>query len=245
MRGLVGVSGLAALLAVATGLAAVPAAPALASSSWADPQPPPAGQPWPMPPAPEPQQDLAVLGGSSAQAVAAETAAAARARATRRPVAVPSLTSETSTVSVRPDGVRVLRDNVLPVRVRRGSGWVPVDTSLRRTGNGRLSPAAVPGDTVTFSGGGTAPMVALSADGARLALSWPGPLPAPVVSGSSASYRNVFPGVDLVLTAISTVSGGCQEVLVVRDAAAARDRGLAHVALRVSTSGTRRQCDRG
>ena len=143
------------------------------------------------------------------------------------------LTTATTTVSAEPDGQLSLAEYVLPVRVRRGSGWTPVSTTLRRKVNGSVSPAAVPADTVTFSGGGTGAMATLAEGATSLALRWPGRLPAPVVSGSSATYRNVLPGVDLVLTATSAESGGFSQTLVVRDAAAARNPALARLDLGV------------
>jgi hypothetical protein len=185
-----------------------------------------------------PDRNLAVLGAGQ-NAVSADLAAAsARARASGRQIVVSGLTTQTSTVTALPNGTEVGVSNVLPVRVHAGHGWVPVNTALRRVPVGGLAPAAIPGDAVTFSVGGTGPAAVISADGARLALSWPGRLPAPVVTGSSAVYRNVMPGINLVLTATSAATGGFTEVLEVQTAAAARDAGLAHLALRVATIGT-------
>jgi pyrimidine deaminase RibD-like protein len=113
---------------------------------------------------------------------------------------------------------------------------VPVSTKLAPTAGG-LSPAAVPGDTLRFSAGGTGPAAVLTASGWRFEVSWPERLPAPVVAGSSATYRNVLPGVDLVLTATSAASGGFSDVLVIHNAAAARDPGLARLALNVRVQG--------
>jgi len=167
----------------------------------------------------------------------AERAAAAQARATGKPVVVGSLTSGTQLVTAEPDGTLAAASNVLPVRVRARASWVPVDTRLRLSGD-RLAPMAVPGDSVSFSAGGSAAAAEISDGGAGLNLWWPGTLPVPDVSGASATYRNVLPGVNLVLTAVSGKLGGFSEVLIVTSRQAAGDPGLARLAWRVSAPGT-------
>ena len=141
-------------------------------------------------------------------------------------------------MTAEPDGVLSASENVLPVSVKRGADWVAVSTRLVPGTGGRLSPDAVPGDAVSFSSGGTSPMAEIAASGTSLALWWPGQLPTPTVFGPSAVYRNVLPGVNLVLTATSVQTGGFSEVLVVGSRTAARDPGLARLSLRVTTSGT-------
>jgi hypothetical protein len=167
------------------------------------------------------------------------TGAALRvAKATGKPVVITALTTPTSQTLALPSGGLKLQENVLPVRVRQSGRWAPVSTALRPASGGMLRAAALPGDSVSFSGGGTGPAAVISAGGARLALSWPGPLPAPRVAGAAATYANVLPGVDLVLTATSGEAGGFSEVLVVHDAAAARDPALASLTLPLSGQGT-------
>lgn len=198
------------------------------------------GAAWKLPDSSPAGRNLAVLGaqpsGSAVQA--AESSAAERARATGAAQVVSSLTSGTTIITAQPDGQLTASMTVLPVRVHQDRRWVPVSTRLTRTSEGRLAPAAVPGDAVSFSGGGTGPMAQIAASGTRLALWWPGRLPVPVVSGSSATYRNVLPGVDLVLTATSDAAGGFREVLVVTSRAAAADPGLTALSLRVTGTGT-------
>lgn len=225
-------------VAAALALFGLPAVPALAAASGIGPSP--VGKPWPLPASPAPRSNLAVLGQAPGPGTAgAVAAAAAVARRTGRSVRVGALTTETTQVSVAPNGTRTVTESVLPVRVRQGQNWVPVNTGLVRGAGELWSAAAVPGDAVGFSPGGSGPAVVLSAAGASLKLWWPGPLPVPVVAGSSATYRGVLPGVDLVLTATSGASGGFREVLVVRSAAAAHDPGLAWLALKASVSNGR------
>ncbi|NUT50765.1 MAG: DNRLRE domain-containing protein, partial [Saccharothrix sp.] len=76
---------------------------------------------------------------------------------------------------------------------------------------------------VSFSGGGTTPLARTTLDGAESGLDWAGPLPAPVLDGATATYRDVLPGVDLALRATGT---GFTQSVVVRDAAAARNPAL-------------------
>jgi len=225
-------------VAMSLGLLTAPASSAAANASGAGPRTA-LGKPWQPPAQPRPDRKLAVLGGAGQDsAAAAISKASARSAASGRQVQAGALTTPTTTVTAQPDGTEVSRTYVLPVRVRQHHSWVPVSTALRRAGDGNLVPAAIPGDAVTFSAGGTGPAAVIAAGGTRLALSWPGRLPAPSVAGPSATYHNVLPGVDLVLTATSAAAGGFSEVLVVRSRSAASDPRLAHLALRVSTSGT-------
>jgi RHS repeat-associated protein len=65
-------------------------------------------------------------------------------------------------------------------------------------------------------------------------VSWPSALPAPSVAGATATYPDVFPGVDLVVTA--EVTGAFTETLVIKDKAAAADPQLAGLTLGVAMS---------
>ena len=130
-----------------------------------------------------------VLGEAQARDVAARTG---------RRVEVSTLTTETGQVFANPDGSYTRHESALPVRVRRSSGWVPVDMTLRAGADGTVAPIAGPLG-LAFSGGGEVPLVRLRQDGRELAVGWPGRLPQPVLSGETSTYREVFPGVDLAI----------------------------------------------
>jgi hypothetical protein len=147
------------------------------------------------------------------------------------PVEDKAITSETRQVFVKPDGTRVLHQNARPVRVRQADGWVPVDTTLRLQPDGSVAPVAA-AVGLRFSGGGTGSLAGMSRGGKALELGWPGPLPKPALSGDTAIYSEVLPGVDL---RVSADVDGFSHVVVVKTPAAARS--LGKVSLPFKTTG--------
>jgi hypothetical protein len=168
-----------------------------------------------------------------------EAAALAAARQHGVPVAVSGLRTETQEVHANPSGTLTMTQHTLPVRVRQGNAWVPVDTSLKVHRDGSLRPAAtaVP---IAFSGGGGTPLARVSWGGTEFSLGWPAPLPAPVIAGDTATYPGVLPDVDLVVTADVL---GFSEVLVVKTPAAARHRALRKLKMTTRLVGLTRRVD--
>lgn len=163
-------------------------------------------------------------------------------------VEVTTLRTPASTTWARPDGLMAKRLHSSPVRARVDGAWKAIDRDLRRTddgwepkatntrmvfsaggpdgerGTGRASRtrtrsvSLLPGQTVAD---GTAnPLVTLYADGYTIQLTWPGPVPAPVIDGSRALYPEILPGADLVLTADDD---GFAQLLVLKSRQAADD----------------------
>jgi hypothetical protein len=162
----------------------------------------------------------------------AEERALERAAETGEPVEVVSARSETSETHALPNGNLRTTQHTLPVRVKREGAWLPVDTTLTERA-GRVRPAAAPGD-VTFSAGGDTELVTLADRGGELALTWPEALPEPVLEGSTATYREVFPGVDL---AVRAGVDGFSQALIVKTPEAADRPELAEVGFGLRTRG--------
>ncbi|WP_182875006.1 LamG-like jellyroll fold domain-containing protein [Microbispora sp. H10670] len=156
-------------------------------------------------------------GGPDRPAHTDETSSLALARTSHHRIEVEADRSATGTVYVNPDGSFTAEESVRPVRVQHGDGWVPVDPTLRRDADGAITTAATT-MPVTFSPGGSHPLAILGGAGWRLTLTWPGTLPEPALDGDTATYRQVLPGVDLVMRA---EDGGFSERLVVSSRAAA------------------------
>ncbi|GAA3817907.1 hypothetical protein GCM10022226_43080 [Sphaerisporangium flaviroseum] len=154
-----------------------------------------------------------------------EGQAVAAARASGERVEVLSLRSETRQVFANADGTFTSETSALPERVRRGTGWVDVDTTLRFAEDGTVQPVATPLD-LAFSGGGTTPLGRIGQGGRSVAMSWPGTLPKPVLDGDTATYESVLPGVDLKVTASVL---GYSEVLVVKSRQAAANPALSKI----------------
>jgi hypothetical protein len=150
----------------------------------------------------------------------ARAVATARARKSGKKVPVSALTTDDSSTVANPNGSFTTTSTAEPTRMKTASGaWETLSTTLRRNPRGTLSPAAEPGH-LTFSGGGSGPLVTLTGPaGQSLALTLPVTLPRPVMSGPSATYRDIYPGVSLTVTAKAT--GGFSEVFTVQNAAAA------------------------
>lgn len=157
-----------------------------------------------------------------------------RARATRRPVAVSSLTTPTASTTANPDGSYTVTESAEPVRAWRNGAWVGLDPTLHANQDGTISPA-VTASPLALSGGGTGPLAVMTAGGRTLSLSWPRRLPAPKLSGATATYAGVLPGVDLVVTADD--QGGFSDVLVITSARAAANPALRSLRLSVASAG--------
>jgi hypothetical protein len=171
-----------------------------------------------------------------------EAAAAIEARRSGEPVEASALRTETSTTWVKPDGTSRLQITALPQRVRKPDGaWADIDLSLVKRADGRLAPKAGPAD-VAFSGGGDTALASYVSKDTRstLHLGWQGTLPAPTVSGDSATYPEVFPGVDLKVTAELF---GFSEVLVVKTAEAARNPTLSKIQFTTRADGVTLRSD--
>ncbi|MFT7873097.1 MULTISPECIES: LamG domain-containing protein [Amycolatopsis] len=158
---------------------------------------------------------------------------AARAQGTR--VEVLAERTETVTVYANPDGTHTSEMTAVPTRVKKGAEWVAIDTTLQARPDGTVAPRAG-ADDVTLSGGGAGALIRLRSGPAELALRWPGGLPRPVLHGNEATYHDVLPGVDLMLRAEVR---GYSQLLLVKDAAAARNLALVRISFPVEARGVR------
>ncbi len=184
----------------------------------------------------------AVAAPSTAVAAASEPSpeqsleeASAAAASSGRPVVVDEMTSETTQVIAKPDGTFTMDSYRAPVRVETEAGWRAVDDSLRANSDGSYSPVATPAD-VRFSGGGTGPLVTFATDEGEVSLTWPVPLPTPRISGDTATYADVLPGVDLDLIASPE---GYKQLITVKNRAAAENPDLQSLSMTARTDGLR------
>lgn len=164
-----------------------------------------------------------VLGVSGAGPVT-ESVAASQAAQNKADVVVDSLTTPTEQTVAHPDGSFTRTVNVEPVRMQTATGWQDISTDLvQATVNGQpvLKPKMTPVD-VTLARGGSTQMASIDDKrGHVVKQSWPfDPLPEPVVSGNTATYASVLPGVDLIQVSHKT---GVSQVLKIATAQAAKD----------------------
>lgn len=164
---------------------------------------------------------VAAGGAASGATAAARTpltapdvaSALALAESAQQPVIVISKLSKQLEVRANPDGTLTADVTSGPAREPDGSsptGWTRIDTTLADTGP-VVEPAVVDAP-MQFSDGGQGAVAELSAGSATVTEPWSGSLPSPSLDGNTATYRDVYPGVDLVLTA---QTGGFEQSWVI------------------------------
>ncbi|MEU9126303.1 LamG-like jellyroll fold domain-containing protein [Streptomyces sp. NPDC048506] len=185
-------------------------------------------------PHPPPERATTTVAAHKSDAQApTEDAALEQARRTGREVEVASLRGESADVVATPEGKLQARQYLRPIRTRVSGQWKDIDTDLAKQSNGTVEPktAAV---GLAFSGGGDTPLVTMRKAGRKLSLSWPGALPAPVLDGAEATYRDVLPGVDLRMGA---QADGFTQLLIVKSAQAASSSELVQLRLKLAADG--------
>jgi hypothetical protein len=153
--------------------------------------------------------------------------ASIRARATGKAVVVASAETTTSELTANVNGSFTLNQYVEPVRKLVDGSWKALNSTLRLNRTAHTISPAVSTSSLSLSDGGRSPLAVMRSGASTLTVSLPadlGTLPAPELSGSTATYANIVPGVDLEMTA--DTQGGYTEVLVVRNAAAAANPAL-------------------
>jgi hypothetical protein len=158
-----------------------------------------------------------------------------RAAATRHRVPVPGATTPTQTLTANPNGTLTVTRSLVPVRKQVHGAWLPLSPRLRRAAGGGISTVATT-SSLQLSSGGSGPLATMrTAAGQSMSVWLPVRLPAPRLSGNTAIYRNILPGVDLRVTADD--QGGFSDVLIVHNAAAAANRTLRHLVMTTRTKG--------
>ncbi|WP_017574426.1 LamG-like jellyroll fold domain-containing protein [Nocardiopsis kunsanensis] len=162
-----------------------------------------------------------------------ESEARALAEQTGEPVEISGLTDEKTRHFANPDGTLTMQTHAQPVRVRSDEGWSDIDTTLVPAEDGTVRPRAA-GMDIAFSGGGDAAMASIGVGTNSVELEWIADLPEPELDGDQATYPDVLPDVDLVLTAGAE---GFTQVLVVHTRQAAEQPELAELELGLAAHG--------
>jgi hypothetical protein len=165
--------------------------------------------------------------------MSAEGFALAKAKEAGAPYELTSARTESSDTWALPNGKWSVKRHGTTVRILRAGSWVPTDPTLQFAADGRVTSKAS-AVSVSFSGGGTGPLLTGVRDGRTLSLTWPKALPKPTLAANVATYANVLPDVDLQVKAEVE---GFSQLLVVKTAAAAKNPDLATLKFKLDTIG--------
>jgi hypothetical protein len=154
--------------------------------------------------------------------------ALAQAQDSGTDVEVTGATTATDRLVANHNGTFTLSRSISPTRKRVGGAWRGLDSSLQRADDGSVAPAVTTG-ALRLPGGHGDRTVTLGSGERTMSFDLPFTLPTPTLSGATATYAEVLPGVDLQL--IADTQGGLRQVLVVRTAAAAANPALSEIQL--------------
>ncbi|MEZ7128924.1 DNRLRE domain-containing protein [Nonomuraea sp. AD125B] len=137
-----------------------------------------------------------------------------KARETGKRVEIPSKRSENATVYANPDGETLrmeLRSQPFRMKKEDGTGFTPIDTTLRQK-SGAIAPEAAPGHLV-LSAGGDKKLLRIRSEAGTAEIGTPRQLPKPKLTDDTATYESAYgKGVDLRVTATGT--GFRQEIVI-------------------------------
>ncbi|MFC0003707.1 LamG-like jellyroll fold domain-containing protein [Micromonospora siamensis] len=156
------------------------------------------------------------------------------AKRTGKPVEATAAGTSTSALTAQPDGTVELTQSAVPTRTRVDGRWKTLDPTLVRRSDGTVT-AMVTSNPIRLSAGGTGPLAQMTSGDRALSVSVPLALPAPVLSGQTATYPEVLPGVDLTVRV--TPEGGFSHVFVVKNRTAAANPKLAALDLTTRAEG--------
>lgn len=123
--------------------------------------------------------------------------AVALAHSTGQPVVVVGALNGYNQVQANPDGTLSATMSAEPVRAAdagSATGYAPIDTTLSVEG-GAVSPALTSVPTQFSIGGSGAAVVSSYASGEQVSVGSMQPLPAPTLTGDTATYANITAGV--------------------------------------------------
>ncbi|WP_156313243.1 LamG-like jellyroll fold domain-containing protein [Micromonospora sp. HK10] len=166
--------------------------------------------------------------------------ALAQARRSGQPVEATAAGTSTSVITARPDGQVQLTQYASPTRTMLDGGWKTLDPTLIRHADGQITPTTTTSQ-IRLSPGGEGPLAEMVSGDRILNIGAPLPLPAPTLSGPTATYPDVLPDVDLTVTV--NREGGFSHIFVVHTPGAAANPKLATLTFTTRTEGLTLQAD--
>jgi RHS repeat-associated protein len=167
-----------------------------------------------------------------------ELSAQIAARNSGQRVEITSARTEASRTYANPDGSLTV-DSYSGVHwVQQAGQWVNVDPTLS-TVDGAVAPKATKAN-LSFSDGGGNTIATLTKSGRSVGFNWASKLPTPQLSGATARYVDVVPGIDITATATPT---GYEVNLIIKSRSAIKS--LMQLPLALKGLSAARQADGG